>query len=144
MTENTDRDILLAEDDMDDVTIFEVALKELKIPYALRHAKDGEVLFELLRQQIPYILFLDINMPCKDGVSCIIELRKHREYDRMPVIVYTAHQNKEIVEDCYREGANQYLVKSASFRELKDKIGKVFSRDWTNYLPFPPLDQFVS
>ena len=39
-----ERDLLLAEDDIDDVLIFELALKKLDMPYALRHADNGDVL----------------------------------------------------------------------------------------------------
>lgn len=137
------KDILLAEDDSDDVTIFEIALKQLNIPYIMRHAANGDLLFVLLKERIPYILFLDIHMPCKDGISCIVEIRKHREYDSLPVIMYTSHLSKKIVEECFRGGANLYLAKTATFSELTEKLGKIFNIDWQNHLHFPPLDQFV-
>src|SRR3546814_7430667 len=54
------RDILLAEDDLDDVEIFEMALNDLALSYEIRHAKNGDQLLELLRERVPYILFLDI------------------------------------------------------------------------------------
>lgn len=137
------KDILIAEDDPDDVEIFEMALNELGLSYVIRHAKNGDLLFVLLKERIPYILFLDIRMPCKDGVACIIEIRKHREYDRLPVIMYTSHQSKKIMDNCFRGGANFYMQKPGSLRELTEKLRKVFAIDWTNYLHFPPQDQFV-
>ncbi len=87
------RDILLADDDADEILIFETALKELKYPHTLRHAMNGDALFVLLKDKIPYILFLDIHMPCKDGVACITEIRKNREYDNLPVIIYTSNHS---------------------------------------------------
>lgn len=144
MAQNTpEKDILLAEDDIDDVTIFELALNELEIPYIMRHAKNGDVLFVMLKQRKPYILFLDINMPCKDGLACIAEIRKNREYDSLPVIMYTSLLGKKTIEDSFRGGANLYLSKTPSFDKLKENLSRIFSMDWNNHLHFPPLDQFV-
>ncbi|MGN6567518.1 MAG: response regulator [Flavipsychrobacter sp.] len=144
MSELTEeKDILLAEDDKEDVDIFDFALKELNFPYLLRNAEDGEQLFTLLKEKLPYILFLDIHMPCKDGVACIAEIRKNREYDSLPVIMYTSLTTEKYVEDSFRNGANMYVTKSHSFRELVAKLQKVFSINWTEYLHYPPRNQFM-
>jgi CheY-like chemotaxis protein len=138
-----EKDILLAEDDKEDVIIFETALKELGIAYTLRHAINGDVLFVLLKDKIPYILFLDIHMPCKDGMACITEIRKNREYDNLPIIVYTSNFSKKVIEECYRSGANLFLTKTYTFSALTEKLNKVFAIDWNNYLHYPTKDQFV-
>lgn len=137
------KDIILAEDDSDDVYIFDYALKELGISYELRHAKDGEILFVLLKNKIPYMLFLDIQMPCKDGITCIMEIRKNREYDRMPVIMYTSYLRNNYVEDSYRNGANFFLAKTGGFAELVGKLRKIFSLRWDDYLHFPTHEEFI-
>ncbi len=138
-----ERDILLAEDDSDDVIIFEMALKEASIPYDLRRAENGDVLFVLLKEKLPYILFLDIHMPCKDGLSCIIEIRKNRAYDGVPVVMYTSEFSDKIVEEAYRSGANLYITKTTTLKELTAKLKKVFSIDWSDYLHYPPQNQFL-
>lgn len=137
------KDILLAEDDSDDVEIFDLGMKALQLPYLLRHAENGDVLFIMLKDRIPYILFLDIHMPCKDGLACIVEIRKNRDYDKMPVIMYTSEISKRIIEESYRNGANLYLAKTNTIAELTDKLRKIFSIDWENYLHFPPHSQFL-
>lgn len=137
------KDILLAEDDMDDVDIFQTALDDLGIPYMMRHAKNGELLFVLLKDRVPYLLFLDIHMPCKDGVACITEIRKNRDYDQLPVIMYTSQLSEKIVEETFRSGANLYLAKTNTIQELTSKLRKVFAIDWSDYLHFPPRDQYV-
>ena|ERR1700750_1930237 len=138
-----EKDILLAEDDKDDVLLFELALKELALPYIMRHAENGEVLFVLLKDRMPYILFLDIHMPCKDGMACILEIRKNREYDKLPVVIFTSNLSDKIVEECYRNGANLYVTKTNTFNELTTKLKKVFSIDWDDYLHYPPQNQFI-
>lgn len=138
-----EKDILLAEDDNDDVVIFEMALKEAGIPYYLRHAENGDVLFVLLKEKQPYILFLDIHMPCKDGLSCITEIRKNRDYDNLPVVMYTSEFSNKIVEQSFRSGANLYITKTNTLSELTAKLKKVFSIDWNDYLHYPPQNQFM-
>lgn len=137
------KDIILAEDDSDDVEIFDLGLQGLDFPYLLRHAENGDVLFIMLKDKVPYILFLDIHMPCKDGLACIVEIRKNRDYDKMPVIMYTSEISKKIIEEAYRSGANLFLAKTNTIAELTDKLKKIFSIDWDNYLHFPPHSQFV-
>lgn len=137
------KDIMLAEDDSDDVEIFDLGLKGLNFPYLLRHAENGDILFIMLKDKLPYILFLDIHMPCKDGIACIIEIRKNRDYDKMPVIMYTSEISKKIIEEAYRNGANLYLAKTNTIAELTGKLQKIFSIDWDNYLHFPPHSQFM-
>ena len=137
------KDILLAEDDIDDVVIFEMALKKLDMPYMLRHAENGDVLFILLKDRVPYIVFLDIHMPCKDGIACIVEIRKNREYDGLPVVMYTSNLSDKIVDECFRNGANLYLTKTNTFSALTEKLRKVFSIDWDDYLHYPPQHQFI-
>jgi CheY-like chemotaxis protein len=133
----------LAEDDIDDVLVFELALKKLNITYQLRHADNGDVLFVLLKDRVPYILFLDIHMPCKDGVSCIVDIRKNRDYDKLPIVMYTSNLSDKIIDECFRNGANLYLAKTSTFAELTKKLEKVFAIDWTDYLHYPPQHQFV-
>lgn len=138
-----EKDILLAEDDSDDVCIFELAMQEMKFPYSLRHAKNGDILFVLLKDKIPYILFLDINMPCKDGIACIIEIRKNREYDQLPVVMYTGHLAEKLINESYRNGANLYLTKTSMYNELVLKLNKIFSINWKEQLYYPPQSQFM-
>jgi len=137
------KDILLADDDEDDALIFKLALDQLDLTYELRRAENGELLFVMLKEKMPYILFLDINMPCKDGFACIHELRKNKDYDSLPIIMYTSHLSQKYVEDCFRGGANFYLSKTEHFNELVAKLKKVFSFDWREYLHYPPSTQFL-
>lgn len=137
------RDILIADDDPDDVEILELALQKAKIPYTLRHAQDGKQLFVMLKEQKPYILFLDIRMPCEDGVSCIISIRKNPEYDKLPIIIYSSVSYSKYVEACYRNGANYFIVKPAHMENIVASLRHIFAIDWKNYQHFPMLDEFL-
>jgi CheY-like chemotaxis protein len=139
----TVNDVILAEDDADDVYIFRIAVKETTFPIIIRHAADGEKLLELLKEQIPDILFLDIQMPCKDGAACIVEIRKNREYDNMPVIMYSALTLNKYIDHCFENGANFFLPKTGSLETLVSKLKYLFTVDWKTYLHYPPKEHFV-
>ncbi len=136
-------DVLLADDDVEDVDIFKWALEQAGIPYTLRHAEDGDVLFVLLKERMPHILFLDIKMPCKDGIACILEIRKNPEYNHLPVIMYTSLLYATYIDEAYRCGANYFMSKPATMQQIVDNLKRIFAINWTNYLHFPSRDQFV-
>jgi len=140
---NEVKNVVLAEDDLDDVLIFQLAVDELPIKVELRHAEDGDKLFILLRQLIPDIIFLDINMPCKDGVACIVEIRKNQKLNNVPVIMYTSFKSMKYIDECYANGANFYVIKAGSIQDLAEKLKKLFSIDWKNYMYYPPKSEFV-
>ena len=83
-------------------------------------------------------------MPCKDGAACVVDIRKNRDYDSLPIIMYTSNFSDKIVEDCYRNGANLYLTKTNTFAELTEKLRRIFALDWDQYLHYPPRNQFLS
>ncbi|MDB5281008.1 MAG: response regulator receiver protein [Bacteroidota bacterium] len=68
---------MLADDDRDDRYFFEKALEDLSVAAALRVVSNGEALMSCLLKtggQLPDILFLDLNMPCKGGKECLQEI----------------------------------------------------------------------
>lgn len=142
-TERNSWDVILAEDDKDDVLIFELAITQARILINMRHAINGDELFELLKQSLPDIIFLDINMPCKDGVTCVVEIRRNPDYDNIPVIMYTSYNSSEKIETTYRAGANFYMLKNDSIAAIAENLKKIFSIEWKKYMYYPPKPGFT-
>lgn len=135
--------VLLAEDDDDDFFIFSLAVKELPVRVMLSRAENGDILFKLLDESVPDLLFLDLLMPCKDGRTCIKEIRANAKYDTLPVIVYSSMRDMNNIQFCYREGGNLYVFKPSTLPELKDILERIFAIDWKNMMYYPPLSNFV-
>jgi PleD family two-component response regulator len=135
--------LLLAEDDLDDALIFEMAMHDVPKKFSLRHVLDGEKLFVELKKLIPDLLFLDIKMPCKDGLSCITEIRQNTDYDHMPVIMITSSKAAEHIDGAYSNGANLYITKPDSIKALTKKLEAVFAIDWKTFLYYPGKKDFV-
>jgi DNA-binding response OmpR family regulator len=135
--------VVLAEDDPDDVLIFRLALNELNIAFKLDHAENGENLLALLKQLLPDIIFLDINLPYKDGLSCLIEIRKNSNFDNVPVVLISGHRFQKYINDGFMNGANYYLIKANDIGQLADYLRSIFSIDWKKVMYYPPMNQFV-
>lgn len=106
--------ILLADDDKDDCFFFKTALEELPVLCSLTIVHDGEALMQLLLQKnyvLPDYLFLDINMPLKNGIECLAEIRRKSKFDRMPVIMFSSAYAPELIERLDKTGAQYYVRK---------------------------------
>ncbi len=137
------RKVLLAEDDDDDYLIFTLAIEDTKVAVALTRAVDGDELMERLGEQVPDILFLDLEMPCKNGRQCLKEIRSNQKYDELPVIVYTSFSDATSIEFCFRESGNLYIIKPSSISELSEVLKRILAIDWHKVMYYPPKSEFV-
>ena len=117
--------LLLADDDMDDRLFFEDAIEELFTSYKLSTVTDGVELMEVLfdnSEQLPDILFLDINMPRKNGCECLAEIKANDMLKKIPVVIFSTSLDMEIVNKLYENGAHYYIRKPGDFNVLKKVI----------------------
>lgn len=138
--------ILLADDDMDDCILFQDALKEVCKESTLVIAKNGQVLMEMLLAEsfvYPDAIFLDLNMPRKNGIECLEEIRKTEKLHSIPVVIFSTTAQQITVNSTYEKGANYYIQKPATFVELKSVIKKVLSKNWKQESGQPTLEDFV-
>ncbi len=117
--------VLLADDDLDDCQFFEAALKKLPQLTNLTTVHDGEALMRLLVNQqtkLPDVLFLDLNMPRKNGFECLTEIKGNVELLRLPIIVFSTSFDQARADMLYNNGAQYFMRKPAEFAQLKDLI----------------------
>ncbi|MBC7864350.1 MAG: response regulator [Bacteroidia bacterium] len=145
--------ILLADDDSDDCSFFEEALAKFPIPTQLTFVHDGEQLMKLLTKentQLPDVLFLDLNMPRKNGFECLSEIRLNRKLDHLIVIMYSTSLEPEVVNQLYKNGAQYFIRKPSEFSEFKRIIQQAITRLTQNLtnekqgsFPQPDRENFV-
>jgi CheY-like chemotaxis protein len=125
-------DIVLVDDDADDRSIFSDALSELKIDTKLTLLEDGRNLLEFLEksEKLPDILFLDLNMPYKSGVECLIDIRKHTKFNDLSIAIYSTSSTDKDIEDTFIHGANIYIRKPNNFANLKKVLGDVVNMNF--------------
>jgi CheY-like chemotaxis protein len=132
LTQTQPKKIFLAEDDADDRMFFEDVLKEVSISTNLVMADDGVELMSVLEETVPPppdIIFLDLNMPRKNGFECLKEIRQTDKLSKIPVIIFSTSDNAQAIDKTYSLGANFYMQKPRSFALLKKAIETVLSAD---------------
>ncbi|MES2559197.1 MAG: response regulator [Bacteroidota bacterium] len=140
------KNIFLAEDDADDRMFFEDALKQVAITTHLTLANDGLELMSNLETVTepppPDVIFLDLNMPRKNGFQCLEEIRNTHKLKDIPVVIFSTTDNEDAVNRTYQQGANHYICKPRSFELLVEAIETVLTLEmWQK--PQPPKEKFV-
>ncbi len=117
--------VLLADDDMDDCLFFREAVEELLVSTKLTAVHDGEQLMHLLVTEtnaLPDVLFLDINMPRKNGFDCLTEIKMSAKLKQLPVIMFSTSFEQEVVNLLYQNGAQHFIRKPSEFSQFKKII----------------------
>ena len=117
--------LLLADDDTDDCMLFREALSELPIDSSLSTVHDGEQLMNLLAanaRALPDVLFLDLNMPRKNGFECLSEIKANEQLKALKVVIYSTSLDEEVVKLLHERGAEHYIRKPGEFSKLKKVI----------------------
>jgi CheY-like chemotaxis protein len=117
--------ILLADDDTDDCLFFKDALEDMPISTELTAVHDGEQLMQMLNQEtntLPHLLFLDLNMPRKNGFECLTEIKLNKKLKDLPVVIFSTSFEKEVVNQLYLNGAQYFIRKPSEFVQFKKII----------------------
>jgi CheY-like chemotaxis protein len=125
--------ILLADDDEDDRLFFTEAFGEIKIKTRVYTVNDGVDLMNHLADSeniLPHILFLDLNMPRKTGMECLIELKRINRLKDIPVAIYSTSAAENDIEETFVKGANIYIKKPSDFGKLKKILEEVITINW--------------
>lgn len=124
--------ILIVDDDPDILEGITAILESQ--PYRLATARDGKKCLEMMDQEVPDLLILDLLMPRMDGWGVIREMRSEPRYAHVPIMVLTT-----VIEDASRRryeletgmamDVQEYLQKPAKPVELIQRVEKLLSHD---------------
>ncbi len=138
--------ILLADDDTDDCIFFKNALQDSVITTSLTAVHDGEQLMHLLVDEtlgLPHILFLDLNMPRKNGFECLTEIKLSKKLKQLPVIVFSTSFEQEMVNLLYKNGAQYFIRKPSEFLQFKKIIQQALTLAVQGNISQPSSEHFV-
>lgn len=137
--------ILLAEDDDDDFHILNSVLLHISPSVEILRTKNGIMVSSLMETSFkPDMIILDMNMPFKNGISCLNEIKTKENLDSIKVVIHSTSFNNREVEASYNGGADLYLVKAASFSAMVQQFKKLFSNQYLINNEKVPRNQFVS
>jgi CheY-like chemotaxis protein len=120
-----DQSILVANDEEDILRIIADRLEFYG--FQVRTARDGRACLDMIAEELPDLLLLDIRMPNMDGIQVLDRLKS--ECPDLPVIVVSASADHDLVEECLVRGATDYLIKPFEAVALKEKVYGVLGKE---------------
>lgn len=129
-------ELYYVDDDADDIDMFRYAVSTLQrekgININLHVFGDGNKFINHVSGDniagVP--VFLDINMPGKNGFSVLQEIKQQPGLTNMPVIMFSTSNNPDVIRKSKLLGADRYVIKPADFREMNHIIFNVLNIDW--------------
>ena len=140
------RHILLADDDKDDSILFQEILEELPLSTHLTKVSNGEQLMQFLNEtkdQLPDVLFLDLNMPRKNGYDCLSEIKGSEKLKSLSVIIFSTAFEPQVISLLYEKGAQYYIRKPNNYWQLKNLIHQALILTETTNIDYPLQEKFV-
>ncbi len=124
------RRVLLIDDDQDDCYLFTEAIKSTFPAIELACVNNVIDIFPYLQIKSPEIIFLDLNMPFKNGFEFLSELRSHSQFNHIPVVIFSSSNYTKDIKLAYEKGAALYFTKPTSFEELSEAVQLILQMDW--------------
>jgi CheY-like chemotaxis protein len=135
--------ILLVEDNPGDVRLMKEALLESRVNTDLNVVNDGEAALKYLRRANGYeqsarpdLIFLDLNLPRRDGREVLAEIKFDEALRRIPVVVLTTSEAERDVATAYDLHANCYVRKPLDLDRFLDVIREC-ERFWLHIARLP-------
>lgn len=122
--------VLLVDDDEDDSQLLREAIHSYKTNLALHSIADGEELMSYLtlcNGNTPDLIFMDLNMPRKNGMECLVEMRTDTSLNNTVIAIYSASSSKKEVDNAFLAGANIFITKPNTYEALKKVVADVLS-----------------
>ena len=138
--------LFLADDDVNDSFLFRDAIEQISKNLSLKIFKDGSELMDHLsnkRNAFPDFIFLDLNMPYKNGFDCLDEIRSNERLKNLRVIIYSTSSHIDDIQEALNKGATLYFAKSSTFQELVNRLTKIFAMNWDEFDPEARIEKFV-
>jgi CheY-like chemotaxis protein len=140
-------EILLVEDNPGDVRLTKEALVDGKVFNNLSVVIDGQEAMDFLRKKGKYakairpdLIFLDLNLPKKDGREVLQEVKSDPKLKKIPIVVLTTSQAELDIMTSYEHHANCYITKPVDFGQFI-KVVKSVENFWFSIVTLPPTNE---
>ncbi len=136
-------DILIMEDRPADIRLIQEALSEVKQKIRISVAMDGEQGLNFLYKlgehadaPTPDLIFLDLNMPKKEGKEVLKEIKNNDDLKAIPVVVLTNSYHQSEILEVYKLHANSYVHKPLDYEDFHRAIN-VIVNFWLSIAEIP-------
>ena len=125
-------DVLLVEDDPGDVLMTREAFEERHVADRLHVVSDGVLAMQFLRRTDnfaavprPGLILLDLNLPRRNGLEVLAELKADQNLHSIPVVVLTSSQSEQDILRSYSLHASAFVTKPLEFERFLDAIRQI-------------------
>ena len=115
--------VLVAEDDPDIAQL--VMYKLDRSGFETTAVSDGVAALAAVRRFRPHVVLIDVRMPGLNGIELCRELRASAGTAKLPIVMISAQGRPQDREQAYAAGADDYLVKPFSPKELVDRVQRL-------------------
>src|SRR5262249_20734828 len=112
--------ILIAEDFEENRTALTLILKYAG--FDVIEVENGRQAVEAVRREEPDLVLMDVTLPGIDGLQATREIRSEEKFERLPIIILSAHDSDEIRREAAEAGGSMYLSKPFEIEELRELI----------------------
>src|SRR6187402_2267029 len=123
--------LLLIDDDEDDIFLFRDVLKEVSFQFEVFYANNGQEAIDhldLMKPEIPNFIFTDLNMPVMSGWQFLKNIKAHKIFKEIPVIVLSTASDLDTRKQVLALGATDFFTKPATVEGIKNIFEKVVER----------------
>jgi CheY-like chemotaxis protein len=122
------RIVLCVDDDPDDRELIRNAIFKVDPSYTVAHATNGKEALQFLVRasdtELPCLVILDINMPVMDGKQTLLEIKKTKEWDQIPVVVFTTSSHPSDFKFCQQHGV-ELVTKPTNFKQITSEAERL-------------------
>jgi two-component system, OmpR family, alkaline phosphatase synthesis response regulator PhoP len=117
--------ILIVDDEPNIIMSLEYTFK--KNNFEVFIARDGQEALDIVKTNFPDVIILDVMMPMVDGYATLEQIKKDRNLDHTKVIFLSAKNKASDIEKGLSLGADAYLTKPFSIKNVVDKVFELIS-----------------
>ena len=135
MSQNSEIEILLVEDNSSDAEVTIRTLRKRNISNRIIHVKDGQEALDWIfgvgaylgrdPNNHPKLVMLDLKLPKVDGLEVLRAIRADERTRLMPVVMMTSSREQRDVIESYKLGVNSYVVKPVDFDSFSTAVAEL-------------------
>lgn len=125
--------VILTDSDENNHTSFKKIFQDLKIGIKLHTFYNGEDLMNYLNSEaalVPEILFMSYDIPQKDSLECLVEIKSNFKFDGMITTIYSKYLSSEEEEEVFVKEANVFMKLPDNYKDMKKSLTEIITINW--------------